>query len=199
MKYLKLFEDKYDDANVRKRILAQMKKNAHRKDMRNFEKMPAIQFEDDYLKVHKIKEGPNNGKILLKFNDDRDMNTTWSVLSMTSGCAKILDTKYEKIPEIRKVELSNFRVVHSNSIDVILENFLKQMGYEDNNILWYKSEVMVKLKELFADKIKMCVNSAKDLGEVMDNLRKVREEIFEFQKPHYEEWEMRKNANKYNL
>jgi hypothetical protein len=112
MKYLKLFEDS--------------------KNMRKFEKVPAIRYEDDYLKIHKIKEGPNKGKIIFKFNEKIDRGLDWSSLSVMSGCAKILDTKYEKIPEIRNIELSDdkkFRRVHSNSIDVILQNFLRQIQF----------------------------------------------------------------------
>lgn len=210
MKYLKLFEDRYDDVNVRKRLYTKMKKSAHRREMKNFEKVPAIQFENDYLKIHKITEGPNKGKILFKFNENND--TKWSSLSMVSGCAEILDTKYENIPEIRNVELSDnekFRNVHGNTIDVVLQKFLTQMGYVSINknifdrfvsdVLWYRSEIMVNLKNLFTDKIKMCADSAKDLGEVTDLLKKVRDEVFEYQKDHYDDWELKRNITKYNL
>ena len=212
MKYLRLFEfhEPLSDEEIgaRKRIARQQRQNELRRIRDAEMKVSPIKFEDDRIIVHQIKTGQNKGKILFKFNNE--IQSSWDKYSMMSGCAKIIDTEYEKVPEIREVELgdSKFRKVQGNTIDVVLYEFLKDMGYENEpndfgigkgDVLWNGSQEMLKLKVNFSDKIKMIPADAKNLGEILDKLRVVREKIFEFQKDHFERWEIERSAKRYNV
>jgi len=216
-----------EEIGARKRIARQQRQNELRRIREAEAKVSPIKFEDEKLIVHQIKTGQNKGKILFKFNNEIQskvvgsckesissiwiFTSSWDKYSMMSGCSKIIDTKYEKIPEIRRVELgdSKFRKVQGNTIDVILYEFLRDMGYEDEpnkfgigkgDVLGNTSEVIKKLKEKFGYTIiKMIPEKSKDLGEILDKLRAVREKIFEFQKDHFELWEAERAAKRYNL
>ena len=180
MKYLKIYED--------------------------FEKYPAVQFQDEYMIVHKVTVGDNKGRIKFKFYDEEDKNYS-NICSMMFGAAKILDTNYIDNEEIRKLKIvkNKFKKVPTNTIDVVLNCFLEQMGY--NPTSWRQHpdehtdrEQLIKiLKENFEDKIKNVALESKELGDIFDNLLKVRNEIFEFQREHYSEYDARRMSKKYNV
>lgn len=157
-------------------------------------------FKDDKIKIHQVKNGPNRGKIGINFIDQNQK------YAYASGCAKLLDTEYEHKPELRNVQINNkFKKITPFSIEVILRDFLLDMGYVEvdnksniENVFWVGSDVMTILKDKFEDDFKELENS-RNLGDVMDGLRKIRDEVFEFQREHFEEWEMNRNAKKYNL
>lgn len=156
-------------------------------------------FKDDKIKIHQVKNGPNKGKIGINFIDENQK------FAYASGCARLLDTEYEHNIEIRNVKISpKFKKITQFSVEVILRYFLLDMGYVEDvdnnieNVIWVGSDVMTILKDKFEDDFKELENS-KNLGDVMDGLRKIRDEVFEFQREHFEEWEMNRNAKKYNL
>ena len=169
-------------------------------------KYPAAQFQDDYMIVHKVTEGSNKGRIKFKFYDEDDKNYS-NICSMIFGATKILDTKYIDNEQIREVKIGGikFRKVPANTIDVVLNCFLEQMGY--NPTTWRQNpeehsdrEQLIKiLKEVFEYKIKNVALESKDLGDIFDNLLKVRDEIFEFQKEHYVEYDSKRMSKKYNV
>ena len=79
------------------------------------------------------------------------------------------------------------------------ENEPNDFGIGKGDVLWNGSQEMLKLKVNFSDKIKMIPADAKNLGEILDKLRVVREKIFEFQKDHFERWEIERSAKRYNV
>jgi len=161
-------------------------------------KKPYFAFEDDFLTIHKINNGVNKGKILFKFLDKTGFDNPYS---MTLGCAKILDSEYENYSDIREIKIEGrFIKVQKNTAEAILHEFLLDMGYEIPSMsMKWVYDIKEKLWEEFEDKIISIPGHAKDLGDVLDGLRKVRNEVFEFQKDHFEKWQLDRDINKYNL
>ena len=167
-------------------------------------KYPATQFKDNYLEVHKITEGANKGKVVFKFYDN--YNEIKSLTSLPFGCAKILDSKYEHNEEIRNVilDVSRFKKVQSNTIEMVLYEFLFDMGYKQESdlssgIKMFDRDVINDLVSNFSDEIKSVVELSNNIGDVLDGFKKIRNEVFKYQKRHYDEWTLNKDVNKYNL
>jgi hypothetical protein len=146
---------------------------------------------DEFLYVYKIK-GFAKGKIIFKLynKDAREADQKWSTFSMLSGCAQILDTKYENKPEIRNITLGSakFRKVMPNTIDRVFFDFLKDLGYNRNS----NPLVIKELKVEYQEKLKQIPKAAINLGDVLDELKKIRELI-------REKWILLIDMVKYNL
>ena len=139
-------------------------------------------FEDEYLQIEKISYGPNDGKIQFRFYDENTHSYIWKC-SMMYGCAKLINTEYETYPEIQEIKIGNkkFRKVQHNTIESVLIDFLKRIGYPDMNEL---DSCVVR----YGDKIKNIAENAKNLGDVLHEFRKI-----------YNELKFENDANKYNL
>lgn len=150
-------------------------------------------FEDENLQIEKISYGPNNGKIQIRFYDEKTNHYSYKC-SMMAGCARLIDTEYENYPEIRKIELApdydefkKFRKVQTNTIESILKYFLEKNGIINE---------FIRLSTIkYKEQIKNIAENAKDLGDILDELRKIYIQI----KFDYDEWKMQNDANKYNL
>lgn len=174
-------------------------------------------YQDNYLRIHKIKQGPNKGKIHFIFIIPTEYDTVKHIkkdeenkYSMVLGCIKILDTEYENNPQIRNIELGpvRFRKVAPNTMESVFIEFLISMGYEteDKAGNMYSaarfgefSELLKDLKDTFSDELGKVAETAKNLGEVMDNLKILRNEIFETLKNHFEDWQLQRSIKSYNL
>lgn len=179
----------------------------------NFGQESAYPYEDNYLKIHKIKQGPNKGKIQFRFIIPTD-NMFYSKKdeenksSMVLGCVKILDTKYENNSQIRKIELGpvRFRKVAPNTMESVFVEFLIDMGYEADKSTMYAesrygifSNLLKELKEKFSNELKVVAENANNLGDVIDNIKNIRQKVFDYLKPHFSEWQLQRSAKQYNL
>jgi uncharacterized protein YpbB len=165
---------------------------------------PAIQFQDEYLIVHKVTEGPNKG--LIKFKVYEESSERYSITySMLYGAAFLLDSKYETNEQIRNIKLENiakFRKVNDNTIDAIIFEFLKDIGYSKDKIERMRFDSYHSIKELntiFFSAIKEVAKYSKNIGEVFDGLRRIRDGFFYYEKPYFDEWKLKNNQEKYNL
>ena len=157
-------------------------------------------FEDKNLIVHQIKHGENMGKIFFRFRN-KDTKEFTDKYMMVYGCVKILDTKYEKNTIIRNIKLGpiKFRKVQVNTLGATLNTFLKDLGYDNMEIDNVKKRSLSTIIPKFHDKVRELVMTAKNLGDVLDGLREIREYIFNNQREYYEEWKLNKKITKYNL
>lgn len=124
-------------------------------------------FEDEKLKIHKILNGPNKGKILFYFLNE-ETNLFNDKFSMLLGCAMILDTKYERKKEIREITLGpiQFRKVYVNTITAILERFCE-----------YDNKLISIMKERFSEQLKQIPENSNNLGDMIDALKIIKYEF----------------------
>jgi len=164
-------------------------------------KYPAIQFKDENLTIWKITEGVHKGNIKFKFYKEIDKEYT-DIYSIMSGSAKILDTEYEHNEKIREIttDLKN-RKVSTNTIDTILYTFIQSVGYEKEDVdkIYRSNRYDNVLKKMFENKIQKVSDNYKNLGDIFDGLRKVKDEFIKYETPNFEEYKLNKEANKYNL
>jgi hypothetical protein len=138
----------------------------------SFEKQNYWAYEDNFLRIHKILNPPNNGKILFRFYDEKsnDFNIKYS---MMAGCAKLLGTKYENNPEVRSITLGNrFREVKVNTMDSIFRNFLVELGYERQRM--FGDSLAKELRNEFGDYLQKIPSDAKNLGDIIDGLKELQ-------------------------
>lgn len=158
-------------------------------------------FDDSNIRVHKIKNGPNQGKIRFYFLNVS--SSLYSKCSMGLSCFRILDTKYEKNSEIRNITLGpkRFRILQANTNHTIIKEFVFDiLKNHDAGELFSVSHKFINLLELkFEEKLKNIAVDCKNLGEVMDNLKKIRNEMMEYIKNDLEEWILDQDTKKYNL
>lgn len=65
-------------------------------------------FDDGNLKIFQIVEGPNKGKISFRFPSE-DTFHGYDSNSLILGASKILDTDYINNPDIRNIELMDYK------------------------------------------------------------------------------------------
>lgn len=168
----------------------------------DFDKKSYFEFEDDYLKIHKIKNGENKGKIFFKFFEDYALIASSSLML---GCAKILDSKYEKDKNIRDIEISGhikFRKIQPNTMEAILKIFVSKIGYpekEAKNILSKITKDGFNEIVSIDNDIRMIALRSKNLGEVLDGLKKIQESFIESKIERFKEWEFQNNIKNFNL
>ena len=146
-------------------------------------------FYDGDLKIT-MSYGTNSGKIIII-----SFNSTYSLML---GCAIILDSKYEKMSQVRNIKNCSlkYRIVTESTLDCILNDFVSDMdeytisSYSDRSIFSYEHKKL--LKDTFKNKIENITVKSKNFGEILDGLREVRYEFFEFQR-------LTSATNKYNL
>ena len=159
-------------------------------------------FEDSNLRVHKIKNGENKDKIMFATPyKNEDGVETWSKHSLMLGCARLLDTKYENNPKIREVEIGGmkFREIKIGTLSAISRLFLMQMGYSKEKVNTIIVSFSLISLDPIADNLKSLIETAKNLGEVIDGLRIIRDEFFDFHREEYEAWRLNTDIKKYNL
>lgn len=166
----------------------------------------AIQFQDEYLIVHKVTEGTSKGLIKFKFYDEIDKGYT-NVNSMVLGSTKILDTQYEKNETIRNVTiLDKYKKVHSATFNIAMRSFFQAMANLASVSLipqeidkltwsdWYKNNTKPAMEMYFDD-----LEDVKNLGDLLDTIRKIRERFFVLEEDEFKEFLLQKNIDKYNL
>ena len=162
---------------------------------------PAIQFKDEKIIIWKVTEGVHKGNVKIKFYKDStgQYSDIWSTMA---GCAKILNTKYESNQQIREIipEIKK-RKISTNTIDTILYTFILNVGYDkdDADKIYRSQRYDNVLKKSFEEKIQNVSDNYKNLGDIFDGLRKVREEFIENEQIFFDEYNLNKEANKYNL
>lgn len=123
-------------------------------------------FEDKYLKIQLIKNGVNKGKIMFRFfnNDTKQFSDKYS---MMYSAAILLDSKYERISEIRNIPIGPvlFRKVQTNTLDAIIRKFCTNAV----DMILYASK--------FSNEIKNIPMNANNMGDIFDGLRDVRDRI----------------------
>jgi len=163
MKYLKLFEDIF------------------------------YEYEDPKIRIQKIKNGPNKGKINLQTKYFRKdvKREEWTKFSPIAGCVRLLATKYEKNPKIRNIvldEINASKEIKVSTMDAVFRNFLSKLGYKSKEDLFGADSIIRGLRTEFGHYIQELSDKSKNLGDLMDGLR----EIEEFVEPYIV-------SKKYNL
>ena len=157
-------------------------------------------FADDNLRIHKIKNGANKDKIIFATPYRENEVETWSKQSLMLGCTSLLDTEHENNPEVRKIEIGGmkFRKIQNTTLGAISRYFLMQMGFskERVNIIYNGLRI---LRPIFVDELRKLAETAKNLGEVIDGLKIIREEFFNSNKDEYDAWRLDTDTKKYNL
>lgn len=192
---IKIFEDfkLHDDADI---------------DYSDYDKSSYWAYSDNFIKIHKILNGVNKGKIQFRFFDENASHGQYFSYkcSMMFGVAKLLDTKYANLPEIRDITIGSikFRKTHSNTIEHILKLFTK-IDFSCYNNPDDKDKSLIKriissssiLK--FGDNIKEISLTAQNLGDIFDKLKILRDEVYEYQKELLERYIIELDTKKYNL
>lgn len=167
-------------------------------------------FTDDYkLKIHKIPNGINKDKITFRFFNKINNDYT-DRCSLMLGCARVIGTKYENDTELRNIEIggSKFRKNHYITIEAIINYFIKDLNYKkyrpskyeivspDGEKYYVNNKYLVTLFEADFQNI---VENANIIGDIIDELKKLKPKILKVQQNHYDEWALNKNINKYNI
>lgn len=175
----------------------------HMKYLKTFEywkdmpKGPYYLFEDDYLKIQGIKNNENKGTIVFRFKKNKYV----SKYSILFGCVKLLDTKYEGYKIIRDIKYDSilYSPIHHSTVIAILNKFIADKGYKNkgykNNKKNYKFIDMNIFKDKFQNKIILLPLECQTLGEILDGLREIRSEFFDY----FEQLEAEYTANLYNM
>ena len=121
---------------------------------------PFIYKADGYFWIHKINFGANKGKILFRFYNEESRNYADSN-SMLLGCFRILGTKHEYDPKLRKIKLGGekFRKLYYGTLDAIVKR-LEDVKYTTN-----------EMRKQYEDKLQDTLTLSKNLGDVMDGLK----------------------------
>ena len=161
-------------------------------------------YSDEFLKIHKILHGENKGKIQFIFFNIDAFDEKYS---MMYGVAKLLDTKYANLPEIRGITIGpiKFRKVPENTMVSIINLFIEKIDFTDYNNDDDKDKFLIKrilssatiLK--FNDEIKEIALRSQDLGDIFDKLKIISDEIYDYQKNIYEKMKLELDINKFNL
>lgn len=165
-----------------------------------------VLFQDSNLTIIEIIEGVNKDKISFRIYGDDGL---WEGYSMIAGCVKILDTDYINNSDIRKIEINGekFRAVQDRTITDVFIEFLIDMGFDkksatDSNRLINKNAQHWNSNydnNIFAKKIRKLTKNARNLGDIFDGLKKIREEFYVFEKEDYEKWKLENTMKKFNL
>jgi len=156
-------------------------------------------FKDEKLIVHKIFNGPNQDKIFFRFYNEEHENFS-DKCSMMLGCTKILNTEYENIEKIRNMELggSKFRKVHQNTYNTIFNYFLEKFGYNSDEVRYVKRrQPYRKWESYFKAELQKIATDAKDLGDVLDGLKKYKKDIYDLME--IEKFRLETDVKKYNM
>jgi hypothetical protein len=170
---------------------------------------PHWQFKDEYLGIHKILHGVNEGKIQFIFFNDKKNNFS-DKYSLMSGSAMILDTKYVDNIEIRKIIIEPpLKKLFVNTKEYILNTFISTPPTSEKNIYDsikepivlgnYLRNLIENLKIVLGYKLEKIATESNNLGEIFDKLKIFREDVIQFQKEHFEKWELDRDTKKYNL
>ena len=165
----------------------------------------ATMFSDENLDITKILHGPNIGKIGFSIHvkkDKTDLHVQKSVFggkySMFYGSILIIGTKYEKMSEIRRIETGRFRKISTNTMESIFTEFMKDMGY--NDLSFTKERIIVEdLIRKFGEQIEKVATNSQNLGEIIDGLKSIRNQVFDYLKKDFEEWIFKRDVDKYNI
>lgn len=165
-----------------------------------FEKYSSyFDFDDGNVRVHKIKNGPNRGKIRFYFQEEDEGYSKWS---MGMGCNKLLDTKYAENEEIRKItlgHLAKFNKLQPNTTHAIIKNLisreLKKLNLPDD----VPYSIMNKVEYEFKEILKNIALDCKNLGEVIDKLKNIDVRMSDFIYGYIKQIEFDDRINKYNL
>lgn len=150
-------------------------------------------YEDDYLRIQQIKNGPNKGKTIFSFyyKNPRNGIPSWSKYSPLAACVRMIDTKYEKMSEIRNIDLMNTNIsreVKESTMDAVFRNYLSKLGFRDREDLFKADNYLRDLRKNFGSNIQEFVNKAECVGDLMDGIK----EVWEYIEPYLD-------TKKYNL
>ena len=161
-------------------------------------------FKDEYLGIHKILYGVNEGKIQFRFFNDIK-NDFSNKFSMMSGSVLLLNTKYVDYSEIRQITIGNkSRKVQTNTKEYIFNTLIEKSFYDSADASPIElggllRNLIENLKILFGNKLEEIATESDNLGEIFDKLKIFPEEVLQFQKDHFEKWELDRDTKKYNL
>jgi len=157
-----------------------------------------LSFNDGRIQIHKILNGPNKDKVIIKEIID-DFIAKYSIML---GCTILMDSEYEKNEKIRNITLGENlkKTVQTNTLENIILNFLIDIGYE--NVTRYIKVYSLKIekyKYFLKNNIQKVYETAINLGDIFDGLRKVREEFFRMEMSDFKKYELKNDIKKYNL
>jgi hypothetical protein len=143
------------------------------KYLRLFEEL-WFEYEDNFLRIQRIKGGPNKGKVNFSFKYINKSTSlpTWSKYSPVAACVKLLDTKYEKDSKIRNIQIS-IPDVKQSTMDAVFRNFLKKLGYTDKKELIGADSHVRSLRKMFGEDVKNIGIKAHNIGDILDGLKEI--------------------------
>ena len=153
---------------------------------------------DPYLAINYHKSmGPNDkkeGQVKIYIRNDEHQN--WKKFLITSGVAKLLDTKYENNEKLRSMRIpylpSNCHISIFTQISII-RTFIEK-AYPD-----YPKYQLKESSEMLAIPNSFQFWDNINVGQLMDKLKEYQKEIIKAAKPYYDEWDLKQHANKFNL
>lgn len=156
-------------------------------------------FDDGNLKIYQIIEGPNKGKTQFRFLKDEDI-MYYDSNSFMLGSSKILDTDYINNSDIRNIELTNSK--HNNltspSKHGIIYQFFYNLGYNRDDQEQLR-KIFSSAEHIYGEILENISLTSKNLGEVFDRLKKLRDVFFENEIDAFKRYKIEKDANKYNI
>lgn len=157
-----------------------------------------LAYKDNFVKVHKILHGVNQGKIrFIIFDDKKDEFIRYSMLF---GAAKLLDTEYSDNTKIRNITIDpnpRFRKVSLITTEAIINLFFKK---HDLHVFKELDSEFVRNEETkYKDDIQEVANNAKNLGDIFDGLRDIRNNFEKSHKELIDEHKLKTDTNKYNI
>ena len=178
-------------------------------DYSDYDKLSYWQYSDKFLKIHKILNGANKGKIQFRFFDkDAGVGNEFSnKYSMMFGATKLLNTKYVDLPEIREITLGPvlFRKVPTNTMESIIREFTEKIDFSsydnpDDKDNFLINRILSSATTLrYEDRIREIALKSENLGEVFDKLKIISDEAYEFQKELYDKMKLELDIKKYNM
>lgn len=164
-------------------------------------------FKDENISLRRITSPlGDKGKLFFRFPVDIPElpDVKERKISFVLACLMLLDTEYEKMPEIKNVEIihRNSRILQESTKIAIIKELLKKTEFENIGPLYSNWE-----KKIFNDKnIKNFIKRIQDLSlnskfleDIFNGLKPIQNDFFEYVKENYEKFEIENSMKKFNL
>lgn len=163
-------------------------------------------FRDDDISL-RITTSPKEDKGKLYFRFKVEIPELPEVkerkVSFVLGCLMLLDTDYEKIPEIRDAVITHnsSRYLQKSTKESLIKELLKKMGFDNIGASHKERKIWNDFfaKSKFERRFQELSNKSKTLGDIFDGIKTIQNEFFEYEKDDYEKWTIENSMKKFNL